>query len=91
MTAAALLIRLQVLTSSSLVCLWSSRARVCRGTKLNFQHSAHLPVHSLEGEAGTSAFSPDPGKGSKELMKFSSIGVEHGDGGGHGSHFESIF
>ena len=69
LTTTALFTRLLVRTSSYLVkCLRSSRARGWRGPKLKFQHSAHLAIHSLEGEAGTSAFSPDPGKGSIELV-----------------------
>ena len=31
-----------------------------RGAKLDFQYSAHLVIHSLEGVAGISAWSPDP-------------------------------
>ena len=38
-------------------------ARKSRGSKLDFQHSAHLAIHSLEGEAGFSACSPDPVEG----------------------------
>ena len=66
--------KLLVNTSSCLLlCLWSSRAKVSRGAKLDFQHSAHLPIHSLQGEAGISACSPDPVEGGEKLVKFTSI------------------
>ena len=73
-----------------LLCLWGSRAKVCRGAKLDFQCSAHLAIHSLEGEAGCSACSPDPVEGGEKLVKLTSIGVKHCVGN-HGSHFWSIF
>ena len=53
-------------------------------------HSAHLAIHSLQGEPGISACSPDPVEGGEKLVKFTSIGVKHGEGD-HGSHFWSIF
>ena len=51
-TPAVLLAKLLVNTSSCLLlCLWSSRAKVSRGAKLDFQHSAELAIHSLQGES----------------------------------------
>ena len=59
-----------VLTSSSpqFSYLWGSRARVCRGAKLDIQQGTHLAIHSLEREAGMSACSPDPVEGKKEVL-----------------------
>ena len=83
-----LLTLLLVHTSSCFRCnLWGSRAKISRGAELDFQHCVHLAIHSFEGEAGSSACSPDPVEGGEKLVKFTSVGVKHGEG----SHFRSIF
>ena len=68
----------------------ASRAKVGRGAKLDLQQGAHFAIHSLEGEAGCSACSPDPVEGGEKLVKLTSIGVKHCVGN-HGSHFWYIF
>ena len=77
-TPVVLLAKLLVdISSCLLLCLWSSRAKVSWGAKLDFQHSAHLAIHSLQGEAGISACSPDPVEGGEKLVKFTSVGMKH--------------
>ena len=66
--------------------LGGSRAKVGRGAKLDLQQGAHFAIHSLEGEAGCSACSPDPVEGGEKLVKLTSIGVKHCVGN-HSSHF----
>ena len=74
LTPAVLLTKLLVNTSSCLLmCLRGSRAKVGRGAKLDLQQGAHFAIHSLEGEAGCSACSPDPVEGGEKLVKLTSI------------------
>ena len=77
-------------SSCLLMCLRGSRAKVGRGAKLDLQQGAHFAIHSLEGEAGCSACSPDPVEGGEKLVKLTSIWVKHCVGN-HGSHFWYIF
>ena len=74
LTPAVLLTKLLVNTSSCLLMsLGGSRAKVGRGAKLDLQQGAHFAIHSLEGEAGCSACSPDPVEGGEKLVKLTSI------------------
>ena len=69
MATAVLLTLLLVHTSSCFRCnLWGSRAKISRGAELDFQHCVHLAIHSFEGEAGSSACSPDPVEGGNKLV-----------------------